>query len=343
MKKVVITDKRQAEVVTVPDPVAKENWAVVKIHTAPMCTEYKSFLSGGPAANLGHEAAGEVVEVAQPGRVKVGDRVAVMPQTSCGCCELCLSGEYIHCQDVTDFESFFGSLDGSATYAQYVAKPDWLLVPIPDNVSYDHGSMACCGLGPTFGAFERIGLQSTDTVLITGLGPVGLGGVITATHFGARVIGVDANQYRANLAQELGAEAVIDPTDPDALAQICSLTYDGRGVDHVVDCSGVPAAHRLGIDAARRKGTVSFVGESGNQETSLQVSKDMIRKGLTLYGSWHYNRKDTGKLMRIIEANGPKLDKQISHVFPLDKVQDAFELQATGESAKVLLKPWIEA
>lgn len=340
MKKIVISGARQAEVVTVPDPVAKENWVVVKIHTAPMCTEYKTFLSGGPADRLGHEAAGEVVEVAQPGGVQVGDRVAVMPQTSCGCCELCVSGEYIHCQDATNFGDFFGTWDGSATYAQYVAKPDWLLAPIPDGTSYDHGSMACCGLGPTFGAFERIALQSTDTVLITGLGPVGLGGVINATHYGARVIAVDSNTYRANLAKELGAEAVIDPMDEDAVEQICDLTHDGRGVDHAVDCSGVPAAHRLGIDATRRKGTVSFVGESGSNGTSLYVSNDMIRKGLTLHGSWHYNRKDTAKLMRIVQANGPKLDKQISHIFPFGQVQDAFELQTTGQSAKVLLKPW---
>lgn len=340
MKKIIIAGTRQAKVVEAPDPVAKENWVVVKIHTAPMCTEYKTFLGGGPAEQLGHEAAGEVVEVAQPGRVQVGDRVAVMPQTSCGCCELCLGGEYIHCQDSTNFHDFFGTRDGSATYAQYVVKPDWLLVPIPDDVSYDHGAMACCGLGPTFGALERVSLQSTDTVLITGLGPVGLGGVIVATHYGARVIGVDSNQYRTTLAKELGAEAVIDPTDDDALEQIRSLTHDGRGVDHAVDCSGVPAAHRLGIDAARRKGTVSFVGESGGRDTPLFVSNDMIRKGLYLYGSWHYNRKDTSKLMRIIRANRSKLDKQISHVFPFEKAQDAFELQTTGQSAKVLLKPW---
>lgn len=340
MKKIIISGERRAEVVDVPDPEPKEDWVVVKIETAPMCTEYKTFLGGGPASNLGHEAAGEVVAIAQPGRVKVGDRVAVMPQTSCGCCELCLGGEYIHCQDSINFGDFFGTTDGAATYAQYVVKPDWLLVPIPDDISYDHGSMACCGLGPTFGALERVKAGATDTVLITGLGPVGLGGVINATHYGAVVIGVDANKYRAQLALDLGAAAVIDPTDDDALEQIRGLTHDGRGVDHAVDCSGVADAHRLAIDATRRHGTVSFVGESGGKETPLYVSNDMIRKGLHLHGSWHYNRKDTGKLMRIIAQNSQKLDQQITHRFTFKQIQEAFELQLSGQSAKVLLKPW---
>ena len=94
--------------------------------------------------------------------------------------------------------------------AQYLLKQDWMLLPIPDDMSYEHAAMACCGLGPTFGAFQTMGVDRYDTVLITGLGPVGLGGVINAVYRGARVIGVDANRYRAKLALELGASAVID-------------------------------------------------------------------------------------------------------------------------------------
>jgi L-iditol 2-dehydrogenase len=225
--------------------------------------------------------------------------------------------------------------------AQYLLKPDWLLVPIPDGMSYEHASMACCGLGPTFGAMETLGVDAFDTVLITGLGPVGLGGVINARYRGARVIGVDGNQWRAQRALELGAEAVIDPSDADSLAQILALTSNGRGVDKAVDCSGVVAAHRLCIDATRRRGAVAFVGESYT-DTPVKISPDTIRKGLTLIGSWHYNLKDTPKIMRIIAESGPALDKLISHTFPMTQVQLAWELQASGQCAKVLLKPWEE-
>ena len=93
-----------------------------------------------------------------------------MPQFPCGACELCVSGEYIHCQNTVDFEAFFGTPEGRGTYAQYVVKPDWILPRIPEDVSYDHGAMACCGLGPTFGALERMDVRAGDTVLITGAG-----------------------------------------------------------------------------------------------------------------------------------------------------------------------------
>lgn len=172
MKQAIIESERSGTVVDVPDLAPKDNWVVVKIHSAPMCTEYKAFEAGRPSVSLGHEAAGEVVAVAQPGRVMVGDRVAVMPRYPCGRCSLCVSGEYIHCEDGVDFVEFTGSPEGRGTYAQYILKPDWILPKLPDDVSYDHGALACCGLGPTFGAFQRMHLEAYDTVLITGLGPL---------------------------------------------------------------------------------------------------------------------------------------------------------------------------
>ena len=99
MKQVAITGARQAMLVDKPELQPYANWAVVKVHAAPMCTEYKRFLSGEPTDELGHEAAGEVVAVAQPGRVKVGDRVVAMPLYGCGVCSLCVSGDYIHCEN----------------------------------------------------------------------------------------------------------------------------------------------------------------------------------------------------------------------------------------------------
>ncbi len=338
MLKATITGERQAAVITVPDPTPKENWVVVKVHTAPMCTEYKTYVAGRPVDQLGHEAAGEVVAVAQPGRANVGDRVVVMPMSGCGKCALCLAGDYIHCENNTDFGAFHGTRDGSATYNQYLLKPDHLLVPIPEGISYDHASLACCGLGPTFGAMQLMNVGANDTLLISGLGPVGLGGVINGVHRNARVIGVESNPWRAQLALALGAEAVVDPTSPDALAQLRDLT-GGKGIDKAIDCSGVVAAHRLCIDAARRKGQIAFVGECSD-ETPLRISPDMIRKGLTLIGSWHYNLKDSPAIMALIGKVGPQLEKFVTHRFPLTQVQDAWELQLTGKSAKVLLKPW---
>ena len=84
MKVAAILGERQAGLVDVPDPTPKEDWAVVKIHASPMCNEYHAFEHGHKSDWLGHEAAGEVVDIAQPGKVEVGDRVVVMPQYPCG-------------------------------------------------------------------------------------------------------------------------------------------------------------------------------------------------------------------------------------------------------------------
>jgi len=327
----------RAGLVEKPDPTPKEDFVLVKVRVVPMCTEYKSFKAGHKGDNFGHEAAGEVAEVAQPGLVKVGDRVVVQPQYPCGRCYLCLTGEYIHCQNVRDVHAITGSSTGTATYAQYLLKQDWLLMPIPDDVGYEHASMACCGLGPTFGAMQQMDVSAFDTVLITGLGPVGLGGVINARYRGARVIGVESHPYRASLAKELGAEVVLDPNDRDVPQKIMALT-DGIGVDKAVDCSGASQAHRLIVDAVRRKGQATFVGEGG--EFPLAVSRDMIRKGLILRGNWHYNLGDYPKLMKVVRESAGQLDKLITHAFPMSEVQKAWELQITGNCGKVVLDPW---
>ncbi len=296
-----------------------------------MCTEYKRYISGQPSESLGHEAAGEIVDVAQPGRVSPGDRVVVMPQFPCGRCALCVSGDYIHCENVVDFSG-----EGRATMAQLMVKPDWILPAIPDDISYDHASMACCGLGPTFGALERMGVLPGETLLITGLGPVGLGGVVNGTDRNARVVAVDINEWRRSRALELGAEVAFTPDQ--ALEEIREWT-SGLGVDTAVDCSGAPAAHRLGIDGLRRRGRLAFVGEC-SEDTVIRISTDMIRKGITLHGSWHYNLSLFPRLMGVVRRNADKLESLISHRFEIDHVQDAWELQTTGECAKVILKPW---
>jgi L-iditol 2-dehydrogenase len=337
MKKAVILGERKAGLVEVATPQAKENWVLVKVHATPMCTEYKMFMSGHQAAFLGHEAAGEVVEMAQPGRVKVGDRVVVMPMTPCGVCELCVSGDYIHCEHCVDLGAFTGSPEGGATYAQYLLKPDWLLPRIPEGVSYDQASLALCALGPSFGAFDEMQVDAFDTVLITGAGPVGLGAVVNAAFRGARIVVMESVQYRVARAQQLGAELVMDPTDPSALSRIRDFTH-GKGVDKALDCSGVPAAQRFCIDAARRRGQVALVGECSDP-LEIRVSPDMIRKGLTLRGSWHYNLALYPKIMHVIQ-NSPVIDKLISHTFPMSDIQQAFEVSASQQCAKIILHPW---
>lgn len=337
MKQVAITGERQAVLLDTPDLQPFDNWVVVKIHAAPMCTEYKRYMSGEPTEILGHEAAGEVVAVAQPGRVKVGDRVVAMPLYGCGVCPLCISGDYIHCENSKAFAKMARLQHGQATYAQYLLKQDWLLPPIPDGVSYERASLACCGLGPSYGAMHLMGVDAFTTILVTGAGPVGLGAIVNARFRGARVIVVEPAPWRAERARALGAYAVLDPCDKQILKQIQDLTSD-RGVDCSLDCGGTTQTERLCIDATRRKGKVAFIGECTDR-LSIRVSPDMIRKGLTLLGSWHYNLNEFPHIMQIIQES-PLIDLLISHTFPMSRIQDAFECSISRESAKIVLDPW---
>ena len=337
VKKAAIVGARKAGLVDAPDPTPKGDWVVVKVHAAPMCTEYKSFVAGECSAYLGHEAVGEVVAIDGPGTVNLADRVVVMPQYPCGRCELCRAGDYIYCEHNYDVADFTGSPEGGATMAQYVLKPSWLLMPIPDGVSYAHASLALCALGPSFGGLQAMGATAFDTVLITGAGPVGTGAVVNALFRRARPIVVESVPERVARAREMGVEAVIDPDDPDAVEHIRELT-DGRGVDCALECSGVPQAQRLCIDAARRCGRVAFIGECGD-ELTIRVSPDMLSKGLTIRGSWHYNLNDFPSIMQVI-TRSPLIDRLISGVLPMSDIQTAFEMSASRTAAKIILKPW---
>jgi threonine dehydrogenase-like Zn-dependent dehydrogenase len=335
MKRAAITGIKQARLLDAAIPEPKEDWVLVKVHALPLCTEYKSWLSGNEYS--GHEAAGEVVQVAQTGKVNVGDRVVVMPGAPCGKCSFCISGEYIHCEHFYNVAEFSGVKHGADTHVQYLIKQDWLLVPIPDGIPYERASLACCGLGPTFGAMENMHVSAFDTVLITGGGPVGLGGVINARFRGARTILIERVPYRQQKARELGAELVLDPDDPEIRSKIMRFT-GSLGVDACVETSGMVIAQRLCMDVARRKGQIALVGECG-EDLTIKASPDFIRKGITMIGQWHYNLNGVSKMMKVI-GESPVVDRLITHVLPMSRIQEALEICASHNCGKVILKPW---
>jgi threonine dehydrogenase-like Zn-dependent dehydrogenase len=336
MKRAMLFGDGSAGLVDAADPKPKGDWALVKVHAAPLCTEYK-YTHGDPMPYIGHEAAGEVVAIDKTGSVSPGQRVVVMPMNACGSCALCGAGDYIYCEHNADFAAIHGSMEGSATLAQYLLKPSWLLMPVPDDMSYEKAALACCGLGPSFGAFRRMNLRAGETVLITGAGPVGLGATVNALFIGARVIVVESAPFRAERARRMGAAHVLDPHDPNLLSHIRDIT-GGIGVDAALDCSGTPAGERACIDATRRRGRVAFIGECW-QPVSLWVSNDLIRKGLTVIGSWHYNKQDFPEVLRVIQES-PVIDLLISHVMPMHDIQHALDLCASAQTAKVILQPW---
>ena len=337
-----ITDYCQCRLAERPRPKSKDNFIVIKVHVAPMCNEYVAyrdldFRERNRKDSLGHEAAGEVIETGSSNRVIIGQRVVALCGYPCGSCELCREGFYSHCASTIDPLKETDSEAGACGFSQFMLKPDWLLVPIPDDMSYEHASMACCGLGPTFGAMELMNVKEPCTVLITGLGPVGLGGVINGVLRSARVIGVARNPYRTKLAKELGAFVVINPEKDNVKNSIMDLT-DGVGVDCAIECSSNESYQRIAIDMTRRKGQVTFLAESGLLK--IHVDNDLIQKGLTLRGSLDINLNDAQKLLGHIKDARHLIDKYITHRYPLAEIDKAWEQQISGRCGKIILYPW---
>jgi L-iditol 2-dehydrogenase len=337
MTTVEITGPHGVRLIEKPMPRIDANYALVKVAVAPMCNEYLAYTDGvylerNRPDSLGHEFAGEVVAAAPGAAVRPGDRVVALCGFPCGRCEICRRGYYAHCPAPEDPRAVCGSVSGECGFGQYAVKADWMLEPIPDGMSYEHASMACCGLGPTFGAMERLGVTAGSTVLITGLGAVGLGGIVNAVARGARVLGVARSPRRAELARRLGCE-LVGPSRADVLA-----ATGGRGADFAIECSGQPTYHRLVIDSVARLGGVAFLAEPG--EVTVNINDDLVQRGVTLLGSLDLNRGDVRRVLEVIRSVPELLDILITHRLPLSGIGQAFAAQERRSCGKILLYPW---
>lgn len=332
-----VTGKRQVRIGTRPLPRIDGDYVLLKVLVAPMCNEYVAYTDGiylerNRPDSLGHEMAGEVVQAPWGASVRPGDRVVALCGYPCGGCDPCRRGYYSHCAHTDDPRAVCGSATGDCGFAQYAVKPAWMLERLPDDLSYEHASMACCGLGPTFGAMERLGVTAGSTVLITGLGAVGLGGVINAKARGAQVIGAARSPYRTELAKKLGCDRVVGPSRDEVME-----ATGGRGADYVIECSGQSVYHRLAVDSVARLGGLAFLAEPGRLD--LSVDEDLVQRGVTLIGTLDINRQDARRLLALIGLVRDRLDVYITHRLPLERVGEAFEAQAAFESGKIVLFP----
>ncbi len=334
MKAAAITGPGVVEVLEQPRPRASGDLVVVQILLAPMCTEFKRRKDGVPELALGHESVGVVVDAGDSRRVREGDRVAVMPHYGCGVCFLCTSGDYMHCPDLRDVLAETGQEYGVGSYAQYVLKPDWLVERIPDDISLVHGAMACCGFGPTFGALERMQVDATDTIIVSGCGPVGLGAVVQGVTRNARVFAIETHPYRAQLARDLGAERVFDPTTEDVPALVHELT-GGRGADAGVETSGAPTGPRTLALSLRARGRLAIVAWAGDVQFP-----PLVPLGLDVFGVWHWNSLTSShEMWETVRRAGPRIDRLVTHLMPLEEVAVAMDVQDTGACGKIMLMP----
>ena len=327
---VVVTAHRKAWLVEQPTPRPQGSEVIVKVHAAPLCgSNIGAFVGEQEVVNVGHEAAGEVVAVAESRLLKVGDRVALAPLSACGVCPQCLEGDTIFCTELGK---------GMGRFSQYTRVLDLNCTKLPAFVDYDHGSLLGCCLGPAYAATKRLNVRAFDTLVVGGLGPVGLGAVALATFNGARVVAYDPEPYRREIAVRLGAHLVLDPAAADFREQLAAALGPAR-LQKAVECSGRPDSELLLCDLAGIHGQVAIVGENHNP-LPLKPSEHFIRKGLTVFGCWHMNVLDAPDLLAFLSRAPLKADLLITHRFPLAQAQAAFETFLTRQAVKVILHPW---
>ena len=194
---------------------------------------------------------------------------------------------------------------------------------LPDGISFETGAVMTDMVGTQFDAQRRLNVSGVDTVAIFGIGPMGGAGVLVAKARGARVIAVDVLDSRLEQALALGADAVVNSRDADAVARLRELTA-GRGADVAIDCSGSPVGQNAALDSAAKFGRVAFIGES--RKTEINPSDQMIRKLVTVIGAWYFPIWEWPQITRFVVEQSIPVEKLITHRFPLDRAAEAFRM-----------------
>ncbi len=323
----------------VPKPGHGEVLIQVKVSTicgSDIRCIYHEHLGKGPEGYqgviAGHEPCGQVVATG-PGckQFQAGDRAIVYHISGCGLCYDCRRGYMISCTHETLRRAYGWQRDGGM--APFLIADEKDLVSLPVELSYADGAQVACCFGTVYEGLDKVGISGSDAVLITGLGPVGLAAAVLCRKLGAnRIIGIDALEERNRIARELGLCDEVLRAGPDNEAEVRKLT-GGHGVERAVECSAHPTARTTAIRATRKWGKMVMIGEGGPM--ALNPSSDMIHDQKTLAGSWVTS---TWKIMELVERL-VRWDLHpadlITHRFPLEKVDEAYSLMASGKCGKV--------
>ena len=232
-------------------------------------------------------------------------------------CTECRSGWTQMC----DRTAIIYGVTGHGGHAPYMRAAVETVFALPEEVSFSTGAAVSCGTGTAYGALLRLDISARDTIVIVGQGPVGLSATQFAAAMGARVIAVDVSPERAAAAKAFGAAHTIDASGGDPVETIMALT-GGKGVTKALDTSGAPAGRLVAVRAAARWGTVCLVGEGG--EMTVNVSIDVIRKQLTIVGSWTVNSAKLADCIRFIADHGLEVDKLFTDRWTLDQADEAY-------------------
>lgn len=278
---------------------------------------------------VGHEFSGEIVEMGEEVvGYEIGDRVSAEGHITCGVCRNCRAGRRHLCMNTKGI-----GVNRAGAFAEYIAVPAFNAFKLPDSISDDMASI----LDPLGNAthtalsFDLVG----EDVLITGAGPIGVMAVAIARYAGARhIVITDVNEYRLDLARKMGATRAVNVND-ESLDDIMQLLGMEEGFDVGMEMSGNPQAFRDMLRTMHHGGKVAILGIPPD-ETSIDWNQ-VIFKGLVLKGVYGREMFETWYKMSSMLQSGLNIEPIITHHFPMDEFQPAFELMESGQSGKVIL------
>jgi threonine dehydrogenase-like Zn-dependent dehydrogenase len=325
---------KDVRLVDVAEPQPGNGQVLVRVLASGICGSDKwLWRHPEPVKNVqGHEVAGEVIGLG-PGvrRLKVGDRVAINNVGGCGSCPACRTGEFVLCP------TWDGTLDINNGYGETLVAFERNCLKLRDEVDIITASQIFDNFGTPLSALERGNVTQNDDVLITGCGPIGLAGIILAKLRGAFVIAADPLPARRDFAASLGADVTLPP-DENLPAAVRDAT-DGLGARVVIECSGKSPSYPIAIPALRVGGTFVCVGEGPQYD--LHPSDQLIRRRLTLAGSW-YSGMRQGQILQDWIAEGKiRPSVLVSHTAPLVEFPRLFQMAC--EQPDVVIKAIITA
>ncbi len=335
---------------------------LVKIHAAGLCHSDLSVIDGSRKRPLpmvlGHEASGEVMECG--GRVKDlkhGDHVVFSFVPTCGRCMPCTTGRPALCEPGADANTKGVLLNGEtrlknqnlqplrhhlgvSAFAEYVIASRMSLVKINTTLPYEISALFGCAVLTGVGAVVNTArLTAGQTILIAGLGGVGLAAVLGALCGGAAaVIAADINPRKRALALQFGAQHAIDPSDSNAVQQVKDLT--GGGADIAVEFAGVINALEFAYAATKRGGTTITAGlphpsKAFSLSPALLVGEERTLKGSYL-GSCIPSR-DIPAFISLYQTGRLPVNKLLSHTITLDQINEGFERLSAGSALRQVI------
>ena len=354
-----VSNPLKIEDVTLDDPGFNE--VVVKIKAAGLCHSDLSVIDGNrprplPMA-LGHEASGVVVELGEGvDKLSVGDHVVFAFLPSCGRCSYCNTGRAALCEPGAEANgkgtllgghkrihnegNYYHHHLGVSGFAEFAVVSVDTLVKIDQEIPFDIAALFGCAIMTGVGAVVNTAqLKFGESILIVGLGGVGLSAILGAKAAGAsNIIAADLNPQKRAIGKQLGAHYTIDSSKKNALQFLKDLT--GGGVDVALEFAGVISALEFAFHATKRGGT-TVTAALPHPDAKLEISPvTLVGQEKTLKGSYLGScipSRDIPAYIELYKTGRLDVEKLISHRIKLEDINDGFERLAEGDALRQII------